>query len=511
MSLRFKFSLIFLIVFFIIGLSISIVLVRNLELRESINFQEESTRLIKILIKELFIDFRTWQESQTVVGPYGFEKTGVKEKQEQFLSRYQEITGRKMILTNIYNDRNTIIASSFKELEGLRAANPSVEAVLKTGEIISEIEKPENIHSFISNEILKKEIQNKRLIEVYQPIVIENKRVGVVETYVLLDLKLKEHLFNMLAIIGLGFLLTIIIIYFFFNRFILGPILIIRKATEPVGHGEFAGYINGIKQKDEIGGLADDFNLMIRGLNSLGGEIGRLKDLSKIKSEFISIAAHQLRTPLTGIKWSLETLLEKAKDEDLKKWAEKINELNERMIRIISDFLNAARIEEGRFGYEFQENIELISMLDKIIGSFIMELDRKKIGLLFDKTVFRSIRLKADPEKIEIVFQNIMDNAVKYTPAGGNIKIEVESVGGYALIKIQDSGIGIPDEEFPRVFGKFFRAKNAIGLQPSGSGIGLFIAKNIVDKHQGQIWFESEPNKGSVFYVKLPIISVEKQ
>lgn len=335
--------------------------------------------------------------------------------------------------------------------------------------------------------------------------------MGTAGLYFLPKLQLKNQPLETVLVVFSGFFLIFSVINLFFNRFILRPLRIIRKATQPISKGVFSGYIKDIKQKDELGELAEDFNKMIRGLNSLTGEIGRLKEIGRIKSEFISITAHQLRTPLSGIKWVLELSLEKESNKEIRGWLLKIHELNERMIEIISDLLNAARIEEGRFGFEFQERVDLLTFLDKIIESYKIEIEEKRLDFSFSKKGFKNLYLRADPEKLEIALDNIIENAIEYTKEGGSVKIELEKPNGFVIIKIQDTGIGIAKKDLPRLFSKFFRAKNAISIQPSGSGIGLFIARNIIESHQGELWLESKLNKGTAFYIKLPLVDFKKK
>ena len=504
MSLRARLSFFLLIIFLIIGFSVSFSLINGLKKKEFNRLLEDNQRIVEVLTQGFFTDLKDWEQSQTPVGPYGFEKTGVKELQEKFINFYQLLTGQKIILFNIYNKENTIIASSFKELEGFKIENPSVKEALEIGRPFSKITTAKEIHP---NYVLTKQRvdANKEIFEVYQPIEIEHQKVGVIESYFAPEIKLKEHLQQMLSIIFLGLLLIIITVYLFFNRFILKPLKIIREATEPISQGIFSGYIKELKQKDEIGKLAEDFNSMIRGLNSLSGEIGRLKEVGRIKSEFISIAAHQLRTPLSGIKWILELALEKEMNQEIKNWLAKINELNERMIGMISDLLSAARLEEGRFGFNFQENVDLLSLFQKTIESYKIKAEARGLNFSYSYDDFKNLRLKADPEKLKIALDNIIENALNYTPKGGMIKIELEKPDGLVIIKISDTGIGIKEEDLARLFGKFFRGQNAISFQPSGSGIGLFITKNIIKAHHGEIWVESKMNQGTIFYIKLPL------
>lgn len=251
---------------------------------------------------------------------------------------------------------------------------------------------------------------------------------------------------------------------------------------------------------------------MLAGENNLGvllilHDITREKMVERMKTEFVSLAAHQLRTPLSAIKWTLKMLLERDLGEISKEQEEYINrtyQSNERMIVLINDLLDVTRIEEGRYLYKLSSS-NLEDIIRFAVDSSKEEIQKKKIQFEFIKPKKRSPELMLDVEKIRLAVQNLLDNAIRYTPAGGKVSISIKLVGKEIEVQIQDAGVGIPRNQQKRVFSKFFRADNVIKIETEGSGLGLFIAKNIIEAHGGRIRFESKENKGSTFYFTLPI------
>ena len=237
-------------------------------------------------------------------------------------------------------------------------------------------------------------------------------------------------------------------------------------------------------------------------------DITREKEVEAIKSEFVSLASHQLRTPLSAMKWSLSMLSEGlfgklvSKQKDIV-W--KISNSNERMIQLVNDLLDVSRIEEGRFGYNFSlESFE--DVVKKVAGSFSVQIQEKKLQFSFEYPRDALPKVSVDRGKLEMAVQNLIDNAVKYTSSDGKIKVYLKEMSpDYLAVFVEDTGIGIPKNQQHRIFSKFFRADNAIRFETEGSGLGLYIAQNIVTSHKGKINFKSEENKGSVFYFSLPI------
>jgi signal transduction histidine kinase len=181
---------------------------------------------------------------------------------------------------------------------------------------------------------------------------------------------------------------------------------------------------------------------------------------------------------------------------------------NERIIELVNDMLNVSRIEEGRFGYSFDEG-DLSKELDIVIDSLRPQIKNKWINLVLNKPKKMPL-LFMDSQKMTLVLQNLIENAVKYAPDRGKIEITLDVQGAFLQIKIKDNGVGIPEEDKKKMFTKFFRASNVMRMQTEGSGLGLFMVKNIVNKHGGEITFSSEEGVGTEFVLTLPLKKEEK-
>lgn len=234
-------------------------------------------------------------------------------------------------------------------------------------------------------------------------------------------------------------------------------------------------------------------------------DVTKEKLIEKMKTEFVSVAAHQLRTPLSAIKWTIRMILDGDAgeiNEEQRELLEQTYISNERMIRLINDLLDVSRIEEGRLLYD-QEDARIEDVLDSVIEASQEMLRNKNMVLEVNKKETPKVRI--DKEKIGVVIQNLLENAIKYTEQGGKIKITLDNDEKNVIFKIEDSGVGIPKSQQDRIFTKFFRAENVTRMETNGTGLGLYTTKNIVQAHKGQIWFESEENKGTTFYFTIPI------
>jgi len=236
-------------------------------------------------------------------------------------------------------------------------------------------------------------------------------------------------------------------------------------------------------------------------------DITREKVVEKLKTEFVSIAAHQLRTPLSAIKWTLEMMLDGDMgeiSEEQRGFLKKTYQSNERMIRLINDLLNVTRIEEGRFLYKTKK-CDIIELAENVLAPLKEVARRKGIKVITDWPKKKIPKVEVDTEKISLVIQNLVDNAINYTKKGGEIKITIDYHKEEIIFSVKDNGIGISDSQKKRIFSKFFRGDNAVRAETEGTGLGLYIAKNIIEAHKGKIWFESEENKGTTFFFSLPI------
>ncbi|MFH1643041.1 MAG: ATP-binding protein [Patescibacteria group bacterium] len=237
-------------------------------------------------------------------------------------------------------------------------------------------------------------------------------------------------------------------------------------------------------------------------------DISREKAIDAMKSEFITIAAHQLRTPLSGTKWMFNMIL----DGNMGKISKKVESVlrkgsisNERMISLVNDLLNISKIEEGKFGYAFKEE-SLEATLDDVVVEMLENnlLREKQIEIVLNKPKNKLPLVKIDKNRIEVAFHNLIDNAIKYSNLKTKITIDLRAQKKDILISVKDQGMGIPESEQSRIFSKFFRGTNIFQTETTGSGLGLFITRNIIHAHGGQISFTSKVGEGTTFNIMLP-------
>ena len=234
--------------------------------------------------------------------------------------------------------------------------------------------------------------------------------------------------------------------------------------------------------------------------------VDQMAKLNKMKSEFVAIASHQLRTPLSAIKWETELFMTKAKKRLTKKQCKQIENvtlINEQMIRLVNDLLDVARIDQNRLILQKQK-INLTNLVESVVGEIIPKAKAKNIEISINSQDKLPLVL-GDKGKINLVLENLIDNAVKYTNNGGKVKINIYKNKNLLIFEVKDSGVGIPEEQAERVFEKFFRSDNIVKYQTEGTGLGLYIAKNIIEQLGGEVWFRSIENVGSVFSFSLPI------
>lgn len=231
----------------------------------------------------------------------------------------------------------------------------------------------------------------------------------------------------------------------------------------------------------------------------------KLKELDQAKSEFMSIASHQLRTPLAGIMGYLSMITDGDYGKVSKEQGPIIHDVLEatkRLIRMVNIFLNVTRIEAGRFVMNYT-TVSFHDVLESVYKELKPTADVKKVTLTYNKKTLPQVEVDAD--KIKDVVLNLVDNAIKYSPQG-SVTLDAESKGKTVHFWVKDTGVGIAQGEAENLFEKFVRGSGIARVEPNGSGLGLFIAKKIAESHGGRIWAESEgEGKGSTFNVEIPI------
>ncbi len=242
-----------------------------------------------------------------------------------------------------------------------------------------------------------------------------------------------------------------------------------------------------------------------RGAIALFHDITRLKELEKIRQDFVANVSHELRTPLTTIKGYAETLLEGAlKEEVAYQFVQVIKKHSDRLEKIVQDLLMLSKIESRQFRLQ----MEPLSVLDLVNSalSFLREAIDKKMMTVSVEHIPPALQVCGDQKYLEQVLINLLDNAVKYGRDGGKIFVSANQKGQEEVeISVKDDGIGIPKEDLSRIFERFYRVDKGRSNELGGTGLGLSIVKHIVQAHGGRVWAESQPGQGSTFYVTLPL------
>ena len=236
-------------------------------------------------------------------------------------------------------------------------------------------------------------------------------------------------------------------------------------------------------------------------------DITAFKHLDEMKSDFVNMVAHELRSPLVSIRQQNSVLVEglagplQEKQQDfLEKGMKKIDSL----LELINDLLDIAKIEAGK-AIQHQVPINIGQMISDTVS--LMEPRAKEQGITLTYSCHDLKPVMADPKNIEEIFNNLITNAINYSPDGGNVTVSAQGFGEYLEIKVSDTGVGIPPEELPKIFDKFYRVKSPKTRQVMGTGLGLAIVKGVIEAHRGTIDVESVPDKGTTFRILLPVIN----
>jgi signal transduction histidine kinase len=232
----------------------------------------------------------------------------------------------------------------------------------------------------------------------------------------------------------------------------------------------------------------------------------QLQRLDEAKDEFVSMASHQLRTPLTSVKGYISMVLEGDAGKITKTQQQLLGEAftsSERMVHLINDFLNVSRLQTGKFVIEARPT-DLAKVVTQEVESLQTTANAHNLKLHYRAPSVAPI-LNIDESKIRQVIMNFIDNAIYYSSEHTTIDVELAIENGDAVLKVHDTGIGVPKAEQAHLFTKFFRATNARRQRPDGTGVGLFLAKKVIDSHGGSMLFESVEDEGSTFGFRLPI------
>ena len=235
-------------------------------------------------------------------------------------------------------------------------------------------------------------------------------------------------------------------------------------------------------------------------------DISKEKEVEKLRTDFLSLASHQLRTPLSGIKWLIETLNREvlgSVTEKQKEYLNQIYQINERMIKLVFDMLNALRFESGEALVK-KETISIPSLYEEV--SLMTASAAKNRGVELHNVLenHTEVVVETDIAMLRSILETFISNAINYSERGQEIFLDAKEEPAAAVFFVKDSGIGIPKEEQGKIFEKFYRSSNAKAFKPDGTGLGLYTASLLAQKIGAKIWFESEINKGTTFYLRVP-------
>jgi signal transduction histidine kinase len=293
--------------------------------------------------------------------------------------------------------------------------------------------------------------------------------------------------------------LVMIVIGFLISKRITKPIKILQQRAKEIGEGNFEQTIP-IKTGDELEELGHSFEDMSKGL----------KELNELKDEFVFIATHELRTPVTVIKGYVSMLEEEAENlkGDTMDYVQKTKMANDRLVQLVDDLLEVARSQAGKMKISV-EPTDILPDIEYTISEIKSLADKRGINIVHEKLP-EFPKVMADSFRVKEVMVNLLSNAVKYNKEKGTITVSYDVKDGFLTIHVKDTGIGMSPEEVGKLFSKFYRAENKIVREIQGTGLGMFIVKNIVEKMGGKIWAESEWEKGTTFSFTLKIVVDKK-
>ena len=297
----------------------------------------------------------------------------------------------------------------------------------------------------------------------------------------------------LIFLVGIAIIVAVVISGRFFIRSIVGPIKDMSKTAQRIAQGDFDAPSLNKKYDDEIGDLCDSINYMAH----------ELKQTEQLKNDFISRVSHELRTPLTAIKGWSETMLLTGDDIDrgtFKKGMNIILKESGRLTSIVEELLDFSRLQSGRLKL-ITEKTDLVAELDEAVYILKERSIQEKKHLMFDTPIEPFPPVMGDKNRLRQVFMNIIDNALKYTPEGGDVTVQILNEVSNITVLISDTGCGIAPEDLPKVKEKFYKANQNVG----GSGIGLAVADEIVQMHGGTLDIESGIGVGTTVKIQIPV------
>lgn len=314
---------------------------------------------------------------------------------------------------------------------------------------------------------------------------------------------LDQHLHALYAGLGLAAFLAMLClgaICYYFARRQTAPLVELTRFADGLAHGDLNRRI--VKTEGgEIGTLAASLNSMA---DSLGRLISQTVQYQELRKEFVANVSHELRTPLTAIKGFSQTLLDGAMQDPVKgpQYLATIEKHADQLANLVSDLLELSRLESHP-DLPRHIQVDMDSTARKAV-QLLLPTARKKNQTLAVEAVANLSPVAGDPDCLERAVTNLVENAIKYTPQGGKIEVSLKTDANHVMVEVRDNGIGIPQEDLPRIFERFYRVDRSRSREMGGTGLGLSIVKHIAQTHRGSVEVASTPGKGSCFRLKLP-------
>ncbi|MCL1878172.1 MAG: ATP-binding protein [Defluviitaleaceae bacterium] len=296
-----------------------------------------------------------------------------------------------------------------------------------------------------------------------------------------------------LYLISLAVALLVIVVVFVVSHRLIAPLRQIVRVVQRMSAGQLNLRIP-VNSRNEYSILARTFNNMTE----------KLEQVEKTREEFVSNVSHELKTPLTAIKVLSESILsqDSVPEEVSREFMQDISNEVDRMVNITNDLLALVKVDQREQSLNISAT-NLNTLVEEILKRLAPLAEQKKVVLLYEEV--RPVQIEADEVKLVLAISNIVENGIKYTPGGGTVKVVIDADLQNAVITIQDTGIGIPDEEQDKIFNRFYRVDKMRDRDTGGTGLGLAISHSTVLLHNGSIRITSKPGEGSVFVIRLPI------
>ena len=456
-----------------------------------------STYLLLLIIALMIINIFVYDN---------IKKSYISEKETSFVTQANILTSRALLAVDEANNGiNHLLLNQLME-EMSRLINGRILVIDRTRTIIYDSYNDMR-NMYMEDQQVLRALKGESSTNLYQhprygktmyvavPMMYYDKILGVVFLSVSLE-EAYQRIYNVrdfLILISIITLMVITFISLFFANVISEPIKKLTVAMQSTALGKLNEKVD-IEGNDEIGQLSRAYNYMST----------KLSHIDQQRSDFVANVSHELKTPLSSMKLLAESIILQpdTEKEIYREFLVDIDAEIDRLNDIIESLLTMVDLSEDKLNLNF-ENTYINYLVEKVVGVLKPLADKKDIRIIVNQ--WEKIQMYLDQGKVHQALINIIYNAVKYTEVGGRVIITITREGKYAVIKIMDNGIGIPEESLPYIFDRFYRVDSARSRKTGGTGLGLSISKQIINLHQGVIEVESQLNVGTSFYIKLPM------